>query len=101
MSGHFTTRHVDGTAVVGLEGEIDLQNSPEVRKELLACLARAKMCRRSGRGRLYRQFRDRLSGRGLSDGPASNHQILSGGGQRGGLEGPSNWPVSTKCFILQ
>ncbi|MDR3438431.1 STAS domain-containing protein [Telmatospirillum sp.] len=42
MSGQFSTRQVDGSAVVGLRGEIDLQNSPEVRREILACLADGK-----------------------------------------------------------
>jgi anti-sigma B factor antagonist len=39
MSAIFSTRRVAGTAVVTLQGEIDLQNSPDLRKELLACLA--------------------------------------------------------------
>lgn len=39
MTPTLTIRSVDGTAVAALRGEIDLQNSPEVRKELLASLA--------------------------------------------------------------
>ncbi|PKU23980.1 STAS domain-containing protein [Telmatospirillum siberiense] len=39
MSANFSTRHVKGGVVVALQGEIDLQNSPELRKELLSWLA--------------------------------------------------------------
>lgn len=39
MSANFSTRRVAGTSVVTLRGEIDLQNSPDLRKELLAWLA--------------------------------------------------------------
>jgi anti-sigma B factor antagonist len=39
MSASFSTRRVAGTAVVSLQGEIDLQNSPDLRKELLGWLA--------------------------------------------------------------
>lgn len=39
MSANFSTRRVAGTAVVTLQGEIDLQNSPDLRKELLGWLA--------------------------------------------------------------
>ncbi len=42
MSANFSTRHVAGTAVVTLQGEIDLQNSPDLRKELLSWLADRK-----------------------------------------------------------
>lgn len=42
MSANFSTRHVAGTAVVTLQGEVDLQNSPDLRKELLAWLAARK-----------------------------------------------------------
>ena len=31
------TRLVDGTAVVSLTGDVDLQSSPAVRQQLLAC----------------------------------------------------------------
>jgi len=39
MKAHFSTRRVGATAVVALRGEIDLQNSPALRKELLGWLA--------------------------------------------------------------
>ncbi len=39
MSVILDVRDMDGTVVVALQGEIDLQNSPELRKELLASLA--------------------------------------------------------------
>jgi anti-sigma B factor antagonist len=39
MSAKFSTRRVGEVAVVTLEGEVDLQNSPALRKELLARLA--------------------------------------------------------------
>ncbi|MTJ83929.1 MAG: STAS domain-containing protein [Telmatospirillum sp.] len=35
MSGRITSRKLDGGAVVRLSGEIDLQNSPDLRRELL------------------------------------------------------------------
>jgi anti-sigma B factor antagonist len=39
MTAHFSVRRVAGTSVVTLRGEVDLQNSPELRKELLSQLA--------------------------------------------------------------
>jgi anti-sigma B factor antagonist len=39
MNGPFSTRYLGGTAVVALSGEIDLQNSPLVRSELLRHLS--------------------------------------------------------------
>jgi anti-sigma B factor antagonist len=42
MSANFSTRRVARTAVVTLEGEIDLQTSPDLRKELLGCLAEGR-----------------------------------------------------------
>jgi anti-sigma B factor antagonist len=39
MTARFSTRRVAQTAVVALQGEIDLQNSPALRKELLGWLA--------------------------------------------------------------
>ncbi len=35
MSGGFSIRHQSGNVVVALRGEIDLQNSPEVRRALI------------------------------------------------------------------
>lgn len=39
MNARFSTRHVKGGVVIALEGEIDLQNSPDLRRELLSWLA--------------------------------------------------------------
>jgi anti-sigma B factor antagonist len=39
MGANFSTRKIAGTTVMSLCGEIDLRNSPAIRKELLARLA--------------------------------------------------------------